>query len=93
MENTEAQPTGASVEQTLVVVSHILSDPEFAAKVREDNGWREDLSDERTAVLFLSSRYQWSVGLLSMQTTTLSDQLQGLERRIVGLEDRFDREY
>ena len=85
----ETQPTGASVEQTLAVVSHILVDPEFAAEVRNQNGWVEDMTDRHdTAILFLASRYQWSVGLLSMQTNTLSNQVQGLERRIVDLEDR-----
>lgn len=89
MSDTEVQPTGASVEETLAVVSHVLNDPEFAAEVRNQNGWVEDLSDDRTAVLFLASRYQWSVGLLSMQTNTLSNQVQGLERRIVNFEDQL----
>ncbi len=89
MNDSEAQPTGASVEETLAVVSHILGDSEFAVEVRNQNDWVEDLSDERTAVLFLASRYQWSVGLLSRQTATLSNQVQGLERRIVDLEDRL----
>jgi len=74
MTEIETQPTGETVEQTLAVVSHVLSDPSYAAKVREDND--------------LASRYQWSVGLLSMQTTTLANEIQGLARRIVDLEDR-----
>ena len=57
-EETEVQPTGVSVEQTLAVVSHILNDPEFAAEVRNQNSWVDNLTDERTATLFLASRYQ-----------------------------------
>lgn len=77
-----------SVEATLAVVSHVLSDPEFAAAVREQNGWVEDLSDEQTAVLFLASRYQWSVALLSTQTATLKRELDGLATQLADLEGR-----
>lgn len=88
MADSEAQPTGESIEETLAVVSHVISDSDFAAEVRVQNEWVKDLSDDQTAVLFLASRYQEAVGLLSMQTNTLANQLQGLERRIVDLEDR-----
>ncbi len=88
MSDVETQPTGVSVEQTLAVVSHVLSDPEFAAEVRNQNGWIEDLTDEKTAVLFLASRYQWSVSLLSLQTTTLKRELDGLATQLAHLETR-----
>ena len=89
VEDTDAQPTGESVEQTLAVVSHILMDSKFAAEVRKDNGWRSDICDERTAVLFLASRYQWSVGILALQTATLERSVWDLSRRIVDLEERL----
>lgn len=89
MSEVEAQPNGVSVEQTLAVVSHVLRDPEFAAEVRNQNGWVEDLSDEQTAILFLASRYQWSVALLSLQTDTLKREVDGLVTRLVVLEDRL----
>ena len=88
MNDVEAQPTGVSVEQTLAVVSHVLSDPEFAAEVRNQNSWVEDLTDEKTAVLFLASRYQWSVALLSLQTDTLKRELGGLATQLEALEAR-----
>ncbi len=81
-DEVEVQPTGTSVEETLAVVSHVLSDPEFAAEVRNQNGWVDDLTDEKTAILFLASRYQWSVSLLSLQTSTLKRELDGLATRI-----------
>jgi len=89
MSETEAQPNGVSVEQTLAVVSHVLSDPELAAEVRSQNGWVEDLTDEQTALLFLASRYQWSVALLSIQTTTLKRELDGLATQLADLEARI----
>lgn len=89
MSDVEAQPTGESVEQTLAVVSHVLADSEFAAEVRKQNGWVEDLSDKDTATLFLASRYQWSVALLSLQTTTLKRELDGLATQLADLEARF----
>jgi len=88
MSETEAQPNGVCVEETLAVVSHVLSDPEFAAEVRKQNEWLDDLSDEKTAVLFLASRYQWSVALLSIQTATLKRELDGLATQIADLEAR-----
>lgn len=85
---SEVQPSGVSVEQTLAVVSHVLNDPEFAAEVRKQNDWVDALSDEQTAVLFLASRYQWSVALLSLQTTTLKRELDGLATQVEALEAR-----
>jgi hypothetical protein len=84
----DAQPTGVSVEQTLAVVSYILHDPELAAEVRKQNGWLETLSDERTAVLFLASRYQWSAALLSTQIATLKREVDGLATQLSDLEGR-----
>jgi len=77
-----------SVEQTLAVVSHVLSDPEFAAEVRNQNGWKEDLSDQDTALLFLASRYQWSVALLSIRDETVKRQVDGLAVQVEALEAR-----
>lgn len=88
MSEVEVQPNGVSVEETLAVVSHVLSDPEFAAEVRKQNNWVDTLTDADTAVLFLSSRYQWSVGLLSIQTATLKRELDGLATQIEALEAR-----
>jgi hypothetical protein len=88
MSDVEAQPNGEHVEQTIAVVSHVLNDPEFAAEVRKQNAWVEDLSDADTAVLFLASRYQWSVGLLSTQTATLKRELDGLATQLADLEAR-----
>jgi hypothetical protein len=89
MSDVEGQPNGVSVEETLAVVSHILHDPEFAAGVRKQNHWLDDLTDERTAVLFLASRYQWSVSLLSLQTATLKREVDGLADHLESLEARI----
>jgi hypothetical protein len=87
MSKTEAQPNGDTVEETLAVVSHVLSDPEFATGVREQNEWIDSLTDEHTAILFLASRYQESVTLLSLRTDTLKRELDGIVTRLVDLED------
>lgn len=89
MSNVEGQPNGKTVEETLAVVSHILSDSEFAKEVRNQNDWLEDLTDEKTAVLFLASRYQWSMALLSLQTASLKRELDGLATQISGIEDHI----
>jgi len=88
MNEAEVQPTGVSVEETLAVVSHVLSDPEFAAEVRKQNDWKEDLPDQDTALLFLASRYQWSVALLSIRDETLKRQVEGLAVQVEALEAR-----
>jgi len=88
MSDVDAQPNGESVEQTIAVVSHVLNDPEFATEVRKQNDWKEDLSDADTAVLFLASRFQWAVGLLSVQTATLKRELDGLATQFADLEAR-----
>ncbi len=87
MSDVEVQPNGVSVEETLAVVSHVLSDPEFAAEVRNQNSWVE-MSDDNTALLFLASRYQWSVTLLSLQTATLKREIAGLAVQVEALEGR-----
>ncbi len=89
MSEVETQPTDASVEQTLAVVSHVLSDPEFAAAVRKHNDWVEGLSSDQTAVLFLASRYQWAVSLLSLQTTTLRAEMDAVNKELRALGDAF----
>ena len=89
MSEVETQPNGVSVEETLSVVSHILSDPELAAEVRKQNDWIDELTDDRTAVLFLASRYQWSVALLSLKTATLKRELDGLATQVEALEARI----
>jgi len=88
MTDVEVQPNGESIEQTLSVVSHILTDADFSKAVVEHNNWRTDLSQEQVALLFLASRYQWSVALLGAQTATLKRELEGLERRVVAVEDQ-----
>jgi hypothetical protein len=93
MSDAEVQPTGRSVEETLAVVSHVLSNPEFAKGVREQNGWVDSLTDEHTALLFLASRYQESVTLLSLRTDTLKRELDGIVTRLTDIEDsKFDAE-
>ena len=88
MSDVDAQPNGESVEQTIAVVRHVLNDPEFATEVRKQNDWVDGLTDEKTAVLFLASRYQWSVSLLSLQTATLKRELEGLATQLADLEGR-----
>jgi hypothetical protein len=83
----EVQPNGIDISPTILAVNEILFTPEFAAEIRTHNNWSPDLSDERTALLFLAARYQSSVDLLSRQTVTLKQQVDGLERRIVAFED------
>ena len=90
--NTDAdvQPNGVDISPTVLAVNEILFNSEFAAEVREHNNWAEDLSDERTALLFLAARYQWTVELLSRQTVTLKQATEGLERRLVALEGNLE---
>ena len=90
--NTDAdvQPNGVDISPTVLAVNEILFNSEFAAEVREHNGWAKDLSDERTALLFLAARYQWTVELLSRQTVTLKQATEGLERRLVALEGNLE---
>lgn len=77
-----------SVEKTLEVVSHILVDADFAAEVVAHNGWIEALDQKDVAVLFLASRFQWAVGLLSVQTATLRRELDELAAKV---ENRVDQ--
>ena len=72
----ETQPNGVSVERTLDVVGMILGDVDFAKEVAVHNGWGDDLSQDRTAVLFLACRFQWAIDLLSRQTSTLSKRVE-----------------
>lgn len=90
--NTDAdvQPNGVDISPTVLAVNEILFNTEFAAEVREHNNWVGDLSDERTALLFLAARYQWTVELLSRQTVTLKQATEGLERRLVALEGNLE---
>lgn len=85
---TDAQPNGATIEQTLEVVSHILADADFANEVVVHNGWVDGLSQVEVALLFLTSRYQSAVTVLSRQTDTLHRDVDGLQRRVQALEDR-----
>ena len=86
MTEANVQPNGVDISPTLLAVNEILFNSEFAAEVRAHNDWAEDLSDERTALLFLAARYQWAVELLSRQTVTLKQTAEALERRLVALE-------
>ncbi len=88
MSDVDVQPSGEVIEETLAVVSHILSAPEFAEKVRQQNSWIDSLTDQETAILFLASRYQGSMALLSLQTSTLQGQIAGLAVQIEGIEAR-----
>ena len=82
----ETQPSGVSVERTLDVVGKILADADFAKEVAAHNGWGDDLSQDRTAVLFLACRFQWAVDLLSRQTSTLRAQVEGATTQEANLE-------
>jgi hypothetical protein len=90
VKNADVQPNGVDISPTVLAVNEILFNPEFAAEVREHNNWVADLSDERTALLFLAARYQSSVDLLSRQTTTLKQHVDGLERRIAAFEGNVE---
>ena len=90
IEDADVQPNGVDISPTLLAVNEILFNAEFAADVRAHNNWVEDLSDERTAILFLAARYQGTVDLLSRQTITLKQWVDGLERRIVALEGNLE---
>jgi hypothetical protein len=91
MNEVEAQPSGASVERTLDVVSHILTDADFAAEVVKHNGWVEALDQKDVAVLFLASRFQWAVDLLAVRDATLKREVDGLATQLASLEDRLGR--
>lgn len=86
---TNAQPNGVTIEQTLEVVSHILADADFASEVVVHNGWIEGLPEVEVALLFLASRYQSAVTVLSRQTDTLHREVDGLLRRVQELEARI----
>lgn len=88
--DAEVQPNGVDLSPTLLAVNEILFNSEFAAQVRAHNDWAEDLSDDRTAVLFLAARFQWATELLSRQTVTLKQLTEGLERRLVTLEGNVE---
>jgi hypothetical protein len=85
----EAQPSGVSIERTLDVVAHILSDADFSNEVAVHNGWSSELSVEQVAVLFLACRYQWAVDLLGRQTATLKREVNGLTASVRQLEDQL----
>lgn len=80
------QPTGASVERTLDVVSHILTDADFSAEVVKHNGWVEGLDQKDVALLFLASRFQWATDLLAVRTGTLKRELDGLATQLSNLD-------
>ena len=80
--NEDVQKTGASVERTLDVVSHILTDADFSAEVIKHNGWIEGLDQKDVAVLFLASRFQWAVDLLAVRDATLKRELDGLATQL-----------
>jgi len=92
VEENDGQPGKVNIETTLAVVSNILNSDDFTADVIEQNGWKiEDVLGSQTklhvAVLFLASRYQWSVELLSRQTDTLKKQVDELQQRLSQMED------
>lgn len=77
-----------SVQATLEVVSHILTDAETANEVAEHNGWVDGLTQEQVAILFLASRYQSTVDVLSRQTDTLKNKVDAHEEYIETLSRR-----
>lgn len=81
-EEVNVQPNGESVESTLSVVSHILTDAEFAAGVAKHNGWVEGLDQKDIAILFFASRYQEAVQLLTLRTSTLKREVDGLATQL-----------
>ena len=83
-ETVDVQPTGVSIERTMNVVGYILDDPAFAAEVANHNNWPEKLDQKDTALLFLASRYQWSVDLLTLRTDALRRELDGINLRLAG---------
>jgi hypothetical protein len=84
-EEVDVQPTGVSIERTLNVVGYILADLEFATEVVRHNSWPTGLDQKDVALLFLASRYQWSVDLLTMRTDALKRDLDGLATQVAGL--------
>jgi hypothetical protein len=88
--DAEVQPNGVDLSPTVLAVNEILFNSEFAAEIRAHNNWTADLSDERTALLFLAARYQWTAELLSRQTVTLKQTVDALERRLVALEGNLE---
>jgi hypothetical protein len=90
MAEADVQPNGVDISSTVLAVNEILFNSGFAADVRAHNDWVDDLSDERTALLFLAARYQWTVELLSRQTVTLKQTTESLERRLVALEGNLE---
>lgn len=82
----ETQPDGVSFERTLDVVGQILTDANFAREVAVHNGWGEEISSDKTAVLFLACRFQWAIDLLSRQTATLRTQVEEAITRAANLE-------
>ncbi len=90
MADANVQPNGIDISSTVLAVNEILFTPEFAAEIREHNDWDPELSDERTALLFLAARYQWAVDLISRQTVTLKQTTEAIERRLVALEGNLE---
>ena len=74
-----------SIQATLEVVSHILTNADAANEVVVHNDWVEGLTQEQVAILFLASRYQSSVDLLSRQTATLKEEVDSLTEKVENL--------
>lgn len=90
-EDVDVQPTGKRVEQTLDVVGHVLTDKKWFEDVCKANNWDNNRSAEEIAILFLASRYQWTVSLLAKQNSDLLNKVVELENRLENLEDTHRR--
>jgi hypothetical protein len=86
--DVDGQPNGVRVEQTLDVIDKVLSDPAFAVEVATHNEWdipSEEQFQPAVALRFLTARYQSATTLLSLQTSTLKDEVAGLQREVEDL--------
>lgn len=81
------QPSGIDLSKTLWVVNEMLTDPAFCEEVKKHNGWPQDMSPDRAALLFLSARYQTAVELLVRRTDHLHALATGNTNRIAVMED------
>jgi len=83
----DVQPSGVDLSKTLWAVNEMLINADFCEDVKAHNGWPEDMSSDRAALLFLTARYQSTVDVLVRRTDYLLSQMGGNEGRVVALED------
>lgn len=87
VKEVDVQPNGVDLSKTLWAVNEMLTNAEFCEEVKAHNGWPEDMSSDRAALLFLTARYQSTVDLLVRRTDYLHNQVSGNTNRVVALED------